>query len=182
MLVVSFRFQKSTNAKPETVSSNFSIPTDIDSFDKMKFNFKSFIICIGLSFLLNSCTTYIIPLDSFKQQFSKIDSTKLKRVTVKGPIGELHVYSANPIKTISCIDKKGNPIQLVNKPSIEIRFTYGQKNTKSIFYFDRIFVNDSLVIGVQSRFISTISKTIPLKDITKIEVQDGKKNFNYVEQ
>ena len=26
------------------------------------------------------------------------------------------------------------------------------------------------------------SKTIPLKDITKIEVQDGKKNFNYVER
>jgi hypothetical protein len=40
-------------------------------------------------------------------------------------------------------------------------------------------VNDDSVIGVQSRFVSAIRKTIPLDSITKIEVQDGRKKFQY---
>jgi len=51
---------------------------------------------------------------------------------------------------------------------------------RTIFYFDRIFVTDSTLTGVRSRFISSINKKIRLKDIKKIEIQDGKKNFDYV--
>ncbi len=76
------------------------------------------------------------------------------------------------------VDKKGNSYKLTNSPSIEIRFTYGEKNKRTVFYFDRIYVNDSCVVGVQSRFISSIRKAIPLKSIIKIEIQDGKKNFH----
>ena len=88
-------------------------------------------------------------------------------------------YLANPVKTIKCTDKNGNPAELQNSPSIEIRFTYGEKNKRTVFYFDRIFVSDSSVTGVESRFISSMRKTIPLKSITKIEVQDGRKNYHY---
>ena len=132
-----------------------------------------------LTTFLFSCTTYLIPVDSLRSQFSGIDSTKLVNVVVRGPVGERYNYLANPIRTINCIDKQNNPAGLNNSPSIEMRVT-DTNNKKTIFYFDRIFVNKSYLYGVQSRFISSITKTIPLKDITKIEVQDGKKNFRYI--
>jgi hypothetical protein len=135
------------------------------------------IFIVALS--LNSCATYLIPVESFKQQFTGIDSSSLREVTVIGPTGMIYNYPANPIKTIYCVDKEGQQHELENKPSIEIRVTYGDKNRKNVFYFDRIFVSDSLMYGVASRFIPSIRKTIPLKEITKIEVQDGKKNFRY---
>src|SRR6266496_3748489 len=145
----------------------------------MKRQLKIIMIVAG-SLFLSSCTTYYISLDSFKQQFAGIDSTKLKDVKVEGPIGEVYNYPANPITTIKCMDKNGNPAELTNSPSIEIRFTYGINNKRAILYFDRIYVSDSAVVGVESRFIPSIRKTIPLNSITKIEVQDGKKSFRYV--
>ena len=132
-----------------------------------------------LTFSLFACTTYLIPVDSLRAQFSGIDSTKLVNVVVRGPVGERYNYLANPIRTINCVDKQNNPAGLNNSPLIEMRVT-NTNNKKTIFYFDRIFVNKTYLYGVQSRFISSITKTIPLKDITKIEVQDGKKNFKYI--
>jgi hypothetical protein len=145
-------------------------------------NILNFITVLTSFFLLNSCANYTIPMDSFKQQFAGIDSTTLEQVKVRGPMGESFEYPANPIKIIHCLDKKGQEIKLENKPSIEIRFTHGQENKRTIFYFDRVIISDSNVVGVQSRFISAIGKSIPLHDITKIEVQDGKKDFKYVSQ
>lgn len=129
--------------------------------------------------LTTSCTTYYLTTDSLRNQFSGIDSTKLRTVTVRGPVGERYKYLANPINEIECIDKSGNPSRLKNSPSIEMRVTE-TNGKKTIFYFDRIFVTDSTLSAIQSRFISSISKTIKLKDIKKIEIQDGRKNFNYV--
>jgi hypothetical protein len=100
-------------------------------------------------------------------------------VTVRGPVGERYNYLANPISEIECIDKNGNPSRLTISPSIEMRVT--ETNGKRIiFYFDRIFVTDTTLSGIQSRFISSINKTIKLKNIKKIEIQDGKKNFDYI--
>lgn len=143
---------------------------------------KAFLIAIisGL-FFLTSCITYYIPLDSFKQQFAGIDSTKFMDVTVKGPsLFIRYHYKANPITTIKCVDKENKPAQLTNSPSIEVRITYGYKKKRAIFYFDRIYVSNKEVIGVQSRFVDAIRKTIPLDSITKIEVQDGQKKFSYI--
>ena len=130
-------------------------------------------------FFLSSCTTYLIPVDSFKEQFAGIDSASLKQVKVRGPVGEIYNYPANSITTIHCVDKQGNPHVLANKPSIEIRFTHGQNNKKTIFYFDRVYLSDGFIIGAQSRFISSMMGSIPLNQVTKIEVQDGKKKFRY---
>ncbi len=131
-------------------------------------------------FLFASCSNYFIPLNSFKEQFKGLDSTAYKKVTTSGPVGERYSYLANPIKKIKCEDADGNKYELENSPSIEIRFTHGEENLKTIFYFDRVYVSDCCVQGVQSRFMESIRTSIPLKDITKIEVQDGGKNFNYV--
>lgn len=141
---------------------------------------KKILLLLASIAMITSCTTYYIPANSFREQFAGIDSTKLIEVTVQGPVYEKYLYLANPITTIYCVDKKGNPHQLTNSPSLETRFTYGEKNKKTIFYFDRIYVNSNAVIGVQSRFIESIGKSIPLDSITKIEIQDGQKKFKYV--
>jgi hypothetical protein len=133
------------------------------------------IIILGL--LLSSCTTYYIPLESFKQQFTKTDSTKLVNLSIQGPLNEQYNYLANPVSEIECFDKNGKTFILKNSPSIEIRFTYVHRNKRTIFYCDRISVNRHSVTGVESRFMDFIKKTIPLDSITKIEIQDGRKGF-----
>jgi hypothetical protein len=140
------------------------------------------ILQAGIILLLHSCSSYTIPIDTFKQQFAGIDSTKLVPVKVRGPMGESYEYLANPLTNIICFDKKGLKHELVNKPSIEIRLTHGAKNKKTIFYFDRVLISDSAVVGAQSRFVSSLMKSIPLNSISKIEVQDGKKDFKYVKR
>jgi len=69
--------------------------------------------------------------------------------------------------------------ELTNSPSIEMRVTHNSK--KTIFFFDRVYVGDSVLTGVESRFIPTARKSISLKEISKIEIQDGKKKFRYIE-
>ncbi len=127
-----------------------------------------------------SCTTYLIPVGSLKKQFKNIDSTDLREVEMRGPYGEQYFYLANPIDTIKCKDKAGVWYGLINGLSIEIRFTYGVKKRKTVFYFDQIYVDEYSVTGVQSRLLPDIRKTIPLDSINKIEVQDGRKKFSYV--
>lgn len=141
----------------------------------MKTNFFIAFCCLTLC----SCKTYYITTESLKQQLGLIDSTKLKTVTVRGPIGEKYNYLANGIDIIHCTDKSGNPIAFSNSPSIEVRVTE-QTGKKTIFYFDRLFISDSTLLGVRSRFISAIRKEIKLADIKKIEIQDGGKNFTYL--
>jgi hypothetical protein len=141
-------------------------------------------ICILGLLILNSCASYLIPMDSLKRQFAGIDSTKLVEVKVVGPYGERYNYFANPIKTIWCVDSNGTSFKLTNSPSIEARITYVSENKskRAIFYFDRLNIIDNYLVGVQSRFISAIRKSIPLNDIVKIEIQDGKKNFHYIQK
>ena len=144
-----------------------------------------YILLIALAFVfifLTSCTSYYITLDSFKQQFSEIDSTKLKSVVVQGPLYEIYHYNANPITRIKCTDNLNNAVELKNSPSIEIRITYGHTNKRSVFYFDRVCVSKNKVFGVKSRFMDFITQSIPLDSITKIEVQDGHKKFSYVDK
>lgn len=129
--------------------------------------------------MLASCKTYYIPKGDFVQQFRSIDSSDLNKVTLMGAAN--CSYLANPIQTIRCQDKNGNPAALQNSPSIEIRFTYGEKNKKSIFYFDRIFLEDTLIFGTPSRILPMMIQSVPLNSVTKIEVQDGKKNYRYVD-
>lgn len=140
---------------------------------------KEIIPFLILCIMLYSCRTYYIPKESLQQQFAGIDSTDFKLVKVKGSWAQTYTYLANPIKQIKCVDKNGNQIQIANSPSIEIRVTQNS-GKKAIFYFDRIYVNNSILYGVKSRFIPSAKTAIPFKTIKKIEVQDGKKNFKYV--
>lgn len=142
------------------------------------------IVKVGFYFLttllLASCKTYYIPLASFNEQMKDIDSVELKTVNTKGPMGDVVSYETYPIEFIKCVDKKNNPVELKNSPSIEIRFTEKDKK-RTIFYFDQIYIKDSMVIGDRSRFIY-YAKAIPIENIKQIEVQDGRKNFKYVDK
>ncbi len=130
-------------------------------------------------FGLISCKSYYISVESFKEQFAEIDSTVFKFVKTRGPAGDIVEYRANPIEYIKCIDKDNNQIELKNSPSIEIRFT--EKNKKrTVFYFDLVFLQDTMIIGDISRFIY-YQKSISINNIKLIEIQDGHKNFKYVD-
>jgi hypothetical protein len=138
------------------------------------------ILIILIASWIAGCKTYYIPIDSFKAQFSGIDSTSLKLVHTRGPAGDIAYYLANPIDYIKCIDKAKNPFELKNSPSIEIRFTE-KNNKRTIYYFDRIYIQDTLILGDRSRFIG-LRKNISINNLKLIEVQDGHKNFKYVDR
>jgi hypothetical protein len=128
---------------------------------------------------LPACKTYTIPVDSFKQQFQGMDSGHLRPVTTQSPFGGRSNYLTNPIDSIFCVDKKGQPAVLLNGPAIEIRFTY-EDHKHTVFYFDRMTVDSVSVTGVTSRILGT-RKTIPLNSIKKIEVQNGQKKYSYIQ-
>ena len=130
--------------------------------------------------LITGCVTYYIPVQSFKEQFQGITESNLKPVKVQGPVGYITEYNANPIEKISCIDKKGNPYILQNSPSIEVRFT-DKNNKRTIYYFDRIFLKDTLIVGDISKFLPGF-KTLSINNIKLIEIQDGHKNFKYIDK
>lgn len=128
--------------------------------------------------LLASCKSYYIPVASFNEQMRDIDSVELRTVNTRGPMGDIVSYKTYPIDFIKCFDKKDNPTELKNSPSIEIRFTE-KNNKRTVYYFDQIYIKYSTVIGDGSRFTS-YRKAIPINNIKLIEVQDGHKNFKYV--
>ncbi|MBT4881671.1 MAG: hypothetical protein HON40_03870 [Flavobacteriales bacterium] len=138
------------------------------------------IILIFSVFLFTSCTTYLMPIESFEEQFQNVNESSREEVKVRTPYyGISTKYLANTINNITCFDKNNNSIILKNSPSIEIRIT--EKNEKkTIFYFDRVYQENSIVYGDKSR-IPGFEKGIPLDSILKIEIQDGKKNFKYIE-
>lgn len=142
-------------------------------------NIKTYFLLLSV-LMLSGCKSYYIPVDSFTQQVKDINSVELRTVHTKGPMGDVVSYKTYPIDYIQCVDKNNNPVELKNSPSIEIRFTDNQ-NKRTIFYFDQIYVQDSTVIGDGSRFIN-YQKSIPIKEIKLIEIQDGRKNFKYVEK
>src|SRR5882762_2641817 len=113
-----------------------------------------------------SCTTYYIPVEMFKQLYAKTDSSKSTYLHYNGR--KYFVHSAAAIQTIHCIDKKGNAVELQNGLAIEIRFTDTQ-NHKTIFYFDTMLMNDSTIIGSQSRFDPSLMKLIQLNDVARIQ-------------
>ena len=136
-------------------------------------------VFLGLVLFFTSCRTYYIPVDSFKQQFAGLDSSSMREVTTEGPMGHKVKYKTYPIDNIQAVDKNGNSVTIPNSPALEIRIT-DTSNKKTIFYFDLIRFDGQNIMGRQSRFMPSISKTIPISSIRTIEVQNGRKKFSYV--
>lgn len=135
-------------------------------------------VCL-ISIILCSCSTYLIPVDSFKTQLAGMKEAEMKEIVVEGPLGERTSYKTFFQDSVDCINSKGQRMRLEKTPSLEIRFT-DANNQKTVFYFDRIFVTDTSVSGTYSRILG-LKKTIRLETIRKIEIQDGRKNYRYVQ-
>lgn len=123
--------------------------------------------------------SYTIPISSFKEQFGHMMDLQWKEVKVKNPSGRVSTYKTFPINEIKCQNDNGKLVVLKVKPSLELRIT-DKLGKRTVFYFDKIKVENDTIIGSQSRFLKFIQKEIRLSDITKIEIQDGKKHFKYV--
>ncbi|MDC3305698.1 hypothetical protein OAV36_02120 [Flavobacteriales bacterium] len=77
------------------------------------------IILIFSVFLFTSCTTYLIPIESFEEQFQNVNESSREEVKVRTPYyGISTKYLANTINNITCFDKNNNSIILKNSPSI----------------------------------------------------------------
>ncbi len=135
---------------------------------------SAFLLC-GLLFL--GCTTYRMPVESLRTQ---LEGASISPVHVQGPMGGRYTYPANDIRTITCFDKKGRPVELRNGPSIEARLTT-RDGRRRILYFDRLMLRNDTLIGSPSRFAGDLVTKIPFALIGTVEIQDGKKNFIYVE-
>ena len=135
---------------------------------------------IGLILFFSSCNTYIIPVDTFKEQLSKMNESNMREVTAQGPMGDRVKYMTYDIDNLSAIDKNGNAITIPNSPAIEIRFT-DSADKRTVFYFDLMRFDGTNITGRQSRFMNNFVKSIPVSSIRKIEIQNSKKSFRYVE-
>lgn len=143
-----------------------------------KINSKS-VYVIGILSLFLSCNTYTIPVESFREQMTKFPSSSMKEVEINNPLAYGNIkYSSNNIDRIMVLDKKGNKIYIDNSPSIEMRVTH-RNGKKYIFYFDTVILENDTLKGSRSRFAQGITRELPIKSIVKIEVQDGRKNFDY---
>jgi hypothetical protein len=141
---------------------------------------KPFFITAAVSLLLlSSCKTYYISVDSFRRQFASLDTSGLRRVVTKDPWDDKTFYKTYPVDTILCVDKNGTNMVMKNGPSIEIRFI-DTENKRTTFYFDLIRISNDTVMGIRSRLIPSIKKSIPLSKVKTIEIQDGGKKYSYV--
>src|SRR5450631_4502036 len=125
--------------------------------------FTSTLLLFITIIFLTSCKTYYISVESFKEQFAGLEPTK--EVITRGPGGDKATYMTYPIDSIKCVEKNGAAYILLASPSLEMRFTYGDKNKQTIFYFDLIKINKNLLIFKQSRFITLIKKNNYLNSI-----------------
>ena len=95
--------------------------------------------------IMVSCKTYTITPDSLKNQFLGVnsESLELKDVRIAGMYNKK--FYSNNLVTIFVKDKENKKIEMVNRPSIEIRVTTIDK-IKHIMYFDTVYMeNDTFV-------------------------------------
>lgn len=137
------------------------------------------IVLLAVVLIIYSCTTYTIPVESFKAQFSKFDTIQKRERVISNPLTYGNIkYMTNNILMINVIDKNNNPLTIRNSPSLEMRIT--KKNgKKNVFYFDTVTLENDTLKGSQSRFLPNLKKEIPFDDILKIEIQEGGKKYSY---
>ncbi|WP_396151296.1 hypothetical protein [Flavobacterium sp.] len=115
-----------------------------------------------LIIVLNSCKTYIVPPENFKNQLSKVENQQQKTI-----------YKAYDLDNLVVYDSKGNATILPNSPAIEMRVT--QKNgKKNAFFFDTVFIENDTLKGEKSRILGLMNH-VPFDQIAKIEVKEGLK-------
>lgn len=136
-------------------------------------------IGFGILFLIASCKTYTISLNSFQKQLISATRENSKQVEINNPLFYKNItYSTNNISQLKVLEKKGVTSYLTISPAIEMKVTH-RNGQKYHFYFDTVLLENGMLKGGRSRFVQKISRSIPMDSIVKIEVQDGGKKFKY---
>src|ERR1700761_3233674 len=112
----------------------------------------SYTVTIIAIVIFSSCKSYTIPVDSLRQQLQGIDPSKCTLI-LPGDVFSKATYRINGIRVIHCEDNDGNKHELAGGSSIEVRFTYGSDNRRMSGYFDTVFLTDSTVSFVRSRYM-----------------------------
>lgn len=138
-----------------------------------------FIIIIFPIFVCTSCSVYYANIESLKDQYREIDSSQFKQVNLKGIYGDYYSYEASPVNYIDGFDKNKEAISFDAGPSVILKITKVDKSSTN-FYFDRFYMNDSIVYGVESR-AKPVIKSIFLKNIKSIQILGRNMGFEYVD-
>jgi hypothetical protein len=125
------------------------------------------------------CASYTIPVRSFDEQTRAVHRSDLRSRAIQVAYTGTRMFRVNGIGSVRVEDSDGKALSLPNSPALEVRFTLEDGST-SVMYFDSIWRNDSLVIGSQSRLMP-IFDTVTIPRIRRIEIQDGHKNYRYVD-
>lgn len=106
-------------------------------------------------------------------------SPRFQKRDYAGTMGRPENRETSAIDSILVLDKSGRHDLLPASPAVEVRFT-DTANRKTVFYFDLLRLKNDTVFGGESRILSFLRKAIPLQSVRKIEIQNGRKNFRYV--
>lgn len=134
-------------------------------------------VIVGLS----SCQVYTVSPESFKIQmleypvFTQLDSTDSLYL---GPV----YFYAYDMEYIFVKDKNGKSKFLKNNPTIEARI-FENSGRKTVFYFDTMELKNDTLTGIRS-FLNPERNdvVIPYDSIQKIEIQNHKKKFYFVDE
>jgi len=137
------------------------------------------LLAFALLFLLLSCKTYTLTPDSFKKQLTTGNASEMKDVKVNNPLTTITKisYKANSLNYLNVYDQNNNLFFMQNTPSVEMRVTL-KNGKRKIFYLDTVTLVQDTLQGEKSRLLH-IKDKVPFADIVKIEVQDGRKNYEY---
>ncbi|WP_321426300.1 hypothetical protein [uncultured Bacteroides sp.] len=133
---------------------------------------------IFIAIIFTACSTYTIPVDSFMAQMAT--SSKINKATNKPGIifARADKLETNGIEYIECLNKKQQPVKVKVNPNILMQVT-DSNNKKTVFYFDTVLKEDSVITGFIS-YIFMTKKSIPLNSIRKIIIDASRKgNFSY---
>ena len=152
--------------------------SDLSMFKKIVL--KTSVAAILLAFVV-SCQVYTVSPESFKIQlleypvFTQLDSTDSLYL---GPV----YFYAYDMEYLFVKDKNGDSQFLENNPTIECR-VFQRNGKKTTFYFDTMELKNDTLTGIRS-FLSPERNNvfIPYDSIVRIEIQNNKKKFYFVDE
>lgn len=124
---------------------------------------------------ITSCKTYHLSPESLRTQLQNAGSAETGAIS---PFGQRLTYQAVQMRSISCTDNKGMPVELVVAPNLEMRITEASGKRRNM-YFDRTELRNDTLFGHPSWIMPNLTYSIPLATITKVEIQVAGKRLRY---
>lgn len=117
---------------------------------------------------LAGCATYHLTPQRLQEQLKAPPEGSYSVIAEKQFVFKQPV--SNGIRQILCLDKNGRErtINVTKHTSLRLSIQNGIQRT---YYFDTVFLKDSLLVGNPSRTIDIPLKPIELTDVEKVEIR-----------